>query len=81
MSLPCYFLGFPPLREYTEAGLYPCEGSLVMDSLRSSILARVESSDPAYQRVIDEICNLNWADLNEEDIIRGVPGNRARNVS
>jgi len=52
-----------------------------MDSLRSSILARVESSDPAYQRVIDEICNLNWADLNEEDIIRGVPGNRARNVS
>ena len=41
-----------------------------MDSLQSSILARGEPSDPTYQRVIDEICNLNWADLNEEDIIR-----------
>ena len=41
-----------------------------MSSLPSSTLAAVEQSEPAYQRVIDEICNLNWANLSDEDVIR-----------
>ena len=41
-----------------------------MSSLPSSTLAAVEPSEPAYQRVIDEICNLNWANLSDEDVIR-----------
>ena len=41
-----------------------------MSNSQSSTLARVESSDVAYERVIEEICNLNWAKLNEEDLIR-----------
>ena len=65
-----------------------------MSSLPSSTLAAVEPSEPAYQRVIDEICNLNWANLSDEDVIRvawayyhflsaisGVSRNCARNVS
>ena len=41
-----------------------------MSSLPSSTLAAVEQSEPAYQRVIDEICNLNWANLSDEDVIK-----------
>ena len=41
-----------------------------MSNSQSSTLARVKSSDVAYERVIEEICNLNWAKLNEEDLIR-----------
>ena len=41
-----------------------------MSNSQSSTLARVESSDVAYEQVIEEICNLNWAKLNEEDLIR-----------
>ena len=41
-----------------------------MGSSQSSTLARVKSSDLTYEQVIDEICNLNWAKLNEEDLIR-----------
>ena len=50
--------------------VYTCEGSLVMGSSQSSTLARVKSSDLTYEQVIEEICNLNWANLNEEDLIR-----------
>ena len=65
-----------------------------MGSSQLSTLARVKSSDLTYEQVIGEICNLNWVNLNEEDVIRvawayyyflraisGVPRDRARNVS
>src|SRR5580704_5777615 len=32
--------------------------------------SRVETTKPYYQQAIDEICNLNWTKLTEEDIIR-----------
>jgi hypothetical protein len=32
--------------------------------------AQVESTDLGYERVIDDICNLNWVALNDEDLIR-----------
>jgi hypothetical protein len=33
-------------------------------------LSYVETTSPYYQQAIDEICNLNWTKLTEEDIIR-----------
>ena len=41
-----------------------------MGSSQSSTLARGKSSDLTYEQVVEEICNLNWANLNEEDLIR-----------
>ena len=41
-----------------------------MSSQTATALSHVESPKAAYERVIDEICNLNWAELNEEDLIR-----------
>ena len=41
-----------------------------MSGSQASTLARVEPSDISYEEVIDEICNLNWTKLSEEDIIR-----------
>jgi hypothetical protein len=32
--------------------------------------SRVETTSPVYEQVIEEICDLNWAELNEEDLIR-----------
>ena len=46
------------------------EGSLVMGSSQLSTLARVKSSDLTYEQVIGEICNLNWVNLTDEDVIR-----------
>ena len=45
-----------------------------MSSLPSSTLAAVEQSEPAYQRVIDEICNLNWANLERWRMLSGLCG-------
>ena len=36
----------------------------------SKALARSETAAFAYEQVIDEICNLNWATLTGEDLIR-----------
>jgi hypothetical protein len=36
----------------------------------STTLTHGETPAFAYEHVIDEICNLNWANLSEEDIIR-----------
>src|SRR5580658_7036920 len=41
-----------------------------MSNQKATATAPVESLDFAYERVIDEICNLNWATLSEEDLIR-----------
>ena len=41
-----------------------------MSSHTATALSHVESPKAAYERVIDEICNLNWAELNEEGLIR-----------
>jgi hypothetical protein len=41
-----------------------------MSNQKATAAAPVESLDFAYERVIDEICNLNWATLSEEDLIR-----------
>ena len=41
-----------------------------MSSTKASALAHSESPSLAYEQVIDEICNLSWATLNEEDLIR-----------
>jgi hypothetical protein len=46
------------------------EGSLVMGSSQLSTLARVKSSDLTYEQVIREVCNLNWVNLTDEDVIR-----------
>jgi hypothetical protein len=40
-----------------------------MSTQQATANARVESKNAGYERVIDEICNLNWATLNEEDLI------------
>lgn len=36
----------------------------------ATALSQVETTDPGYEQVIDEICNLNWTNLTEEDLIR-----------
>ena len=41
-----------------------------MSSQTATALSDVESPKASYEQVIDEICNLNWAKLNEEDLIR-----------
>jgi hypothetical protein len=41
-----------------------------MSSQQATGEACVQSTNVGYKRVIDEICNLNWATLNEEDLIR-----------
>ena len=41
-----------------------------MSSQTATALSHVETTDPSYQQVIDEICNLNWANLKDEDVIR-----------
>ena len=41
-----------------------------MSNQHATGAARIESTKVGYERVIDEICNLNWATLNEEDLIR-----------
>jgi hypothetical protein len=40
-----------------------------MSNQQATTEARVESTNVGYERVIDEICNLNWATLNGEDLI------------
>ena len=39
-------------------------------STQAPALSQVETTNPGYEQVIDEICNLNWTKLIEEDIIR-----------
>jgi hypothetical protein len=39
-------------------------------SQTATALHHVESPKDRYKQVIDEICNLNWANLREEDLIR-----------
>jgi hypothetical protein len=41
-----------------------------MGSSQLSTLARVKSSDLTYEQVIREVCNLNWVNLTDEDVIR-----------
>ena len=41
-----------------------------MSSQKATALASAERTSMGYERVIDEICNLSWATLNEEDLIR-----------
>ena len=41
-----------------------------MSSTKASALAYGEAPSLAYEEVVDEICNLSWATLNEEDLIR-----------
>ena len=36
----------------------------------ATALSPVETTNPGYEQVIDQICNLNWTNLNDEDIIR-----------
>jgi hypothetical protein len=40
-----------------------------MSSAKASVGVRIESPGLAYERAIDEICDLNWAGLSEEDLI------------
>jgi len=39
-------------------------------SQTATALHHVESPKDSYKQVIDEICNLNWANLSEADLIR-----------
>jgi hypothetical protein len=32
--------------------------------------SHLETTSPGYQQVIDEICNLNWTNLSEENLVR-----------
>ena len=41
-----------------------------MSTQTAAALSHVETTKPYYQQAIDEICNLNWTKLTEEDIIR-----------
>jgi hypothetical protein len=41
-----------------------------MSSQTATALSNVETPKACYEQVIDEICNLNWTKLTEEDIIR-----------
>ena len=41
-----------------------------MSSQTATALSNVETPKAGYEQVIDEICNLNWTKLTEEDIIR-----------
>jgi hypothetical protein len=41
-----------------------------MSSQAATVLSDVESPKKSYEQVINQICNLNWADLSEEDLIR-----------
>ena len=41
-----------------------------MSTQTAAALSHVETTSPYYQQAIDEICNLNWTKLTEEDIIR-----------
>src|SRR5580704_19127834 len=41
-----------------------------MSDLRSDVSHQnVNQKTPAYQRVIDDICHLDWGNLTEEDLI------------
>ena len=35
-----------------------------MSSQTATALSQVETTDPGYEQVIDEICNLNWTNLS-----------------
>jgi hypothetical protein len=41
-----------------------------MSSQTATGSPHVETRNTCYEQVIDEICDLNWAELNEEDLIR-----------
>ena len=41
-----------------------------MSNQTATALSHVEPPKADYEHVIDDICNLNWAKLNEEDLIR-----------
>ena len=41
-----------------------------MSSQTATALSDVELPKASYEQVIDEICNLNWANLSDEDVIR-----------
>jgi hypothetical protein len=43
---------------------------LALSNQTATALSHVEPPEAGYEHVIDEICNLNWAKLNEEDLIR-----------
>jgi hypothetical protein len=47
-----------------------CEGHRMSSQQGTATTAYAESSNVGYQRVVDEICSMNWATLNEEDLIR-----------
>ena len=40
-----------------------------MSTQTATASSRVETTKPYYQQAIDEICNLNWTKLTEEDIV------------
>ena len=41
-----------------------------MSSQTATASSHVETTNRVYEQVIDETCDLNWAELNEEDLIR-----------
>ena len=46
-----------------------CEGFSDEQS-NNAAFSHLETTNPGYEQVIDAICNLNWPNLNDEDIIR-----------
>jgi hypothetical protein len=41
-----------------------------MSSQTATASSHVETTNRVYEQVIEEICNLRWTELNEEDLIR-----------
>jgi hypothetical protein len=41
-----------------------------MRSQTATASPHIETRNTCYEQVIDEICDLDWADLDEEDLIR-----------
>ena len=41
-----------------------------MSTQTATALSHIETTSHYYEQAIDEICNLNWTKLTEEDIIR-----------
>ena len=41
-----------------------------MSSQTATASSHAETTNRVYEQVIDETCDLNWAELNEEDLIR-----------
>jgi hypothetical protein len=47
-----------------------CVRGFPMGSQTATASSHVETTDPVYEQVTEEICNLSWAELDEEDLIR-----------